>query len=110
MSAVPLEIVEAYRAAIYEVDGPEGLVRLRIDKRDSATDRLLVSAGASTAAFITAYNPASIALCEAENRAAHENLQGELLRGAVPYLPARGVDPRGLWPDEPGFLVLGLAR
>ena len=110
MSAVSREIVEAYRVAIYEVDGPSGIVQFRIDEPNAAMDRLLASAGMGTGAFITAYNPASVALCEAENRAAHENLQGELERRAVAYFAARGLDPTRQWPAEPGFLVLGLAR
>ena len=110
MSTVSREVVDAYRAAIYEVDGPTGSMRLRIDELNAAADRLLAHAGVSTAAFITAYNPASVALCEAENRAAHENLQGALERRSFPHVAARGLDPAKQWPAEPGFLVLGLAR
>ncbi len=110
MSTVSGEIVEAYRTAIYEVDGPFRPIQLRIDEPNTAADRLLAHAGVRTAAFITAYNPASVALCEAENRAAHENLARELERRAFPHFAARGLDPAKQWPAEPGFLVLGLTR
>ncbi len=110
MSAVSPDIVAAYRAAVYEVDDAFGSIRIQIDTWASESDSLLRRAGVDTGFFITAYNPASIALCDAENLAAHETLEVSLRQIGVTYLTARGLDPTDRWPPEAGFFVLGLAR
>src|SRR5579864_5724873 len=111
MTSVSDRLIAAYRGAIYEIDvGPGETIRARIDCRDPAIDAVLARAGARDAAFLTAYNPASFPLCEAENKAAHESLHHEIRARGLTYLPARGADPAGAWLPEPGFFALGIAR
>jgi hypothetical protein len=94
--------IAAYRATIYEIGG----IRLRIGEVNDAVASLLRAARVTTAAIVTAYNPESVALCEAENRAAHENL----IHATAAYdtRSTCATDPTGAWPPEPGLLVLGI--
>ncbi len=102
VTRVPAATLAAYRAAIYEI----GSLRLRIGEDSDAASSLLRDKNVKSAAIVTAYNPESVPLCEAENGAAHENLR----RATVLYasLPTRAIDPTGAWPPEPGVLLLGI--
>lgn len=105
MSPAPDRLLSAYLEAVYEFTADDGTYRLRAGIPDSpGLDWLRGTA--DRWAFITACNPGSVALCEAENEARHENLARELARRAWRHLPARGLDPGDDWPVEPGFLVL----
>lgn len=103
VTRVPAATIAAYRATIYEI----GSIQLRIGERSDAVSSRLRDENVTSAAIVTAYNPESVSLCEAENRAAHENL----LNATVGYvtLPTRAIDPTGAWPPEPGLLVLGIS-
>ena len=102
MTRVPDATIAAYRATIYEV----GTIRMRVGETNDDIASLLREANVTNAAIVTAYNPESAPLCEAENRAAHENL----IHATVAYVtrPSRAIDPTGAWPPEPGLLVLGI--
>ena len=105
-SAIPPQMIAAYEAAEYriEVDPP---IVLRIGQPNEALARLMAGKGMSTAAFLTACNPLGQMLGVADNATRTAALGAELERFAPQVLPARGVDPAGRWPDEPGFLALG---
>lgn len=110
MTLVPPNLIEAYRAAIYEIDVAGSTLALRIGRLAPRLDQLLSEAGVSEGAVLTAYNPASIPLCEAENRAAHENLAREIRHRGLKFFSTRARDSHGNWPDEPGFLIAGVTR
>ena len=63
----------------------------------------------SCAAFITACNPLSQLLSDAENQQRQTELAAELARRSLTYLEGLGQSASGDWPGEPSFLVLGLA-
>src|SRR5579871_3541348 len=98
MTFVSDDLVEAYRNALYEIDADGETIRSRIDRADAAIDTALARAQVREAAFLTAYNPTSVPLCEAENKAAHENLRHGIAARGYASLPARGVDPDNAWP------------
>ena len=103
MTRVPAATVAVYHAATYEI----GAIRLRIGEPNDGIAAMLRAAGAVSAVIVTAYNPESVALCEAENRAAHENLVHAV--AAYETRATCAVDPSGVWPPEPGLLVLGMS-
>lgn len=111
MVAVPEDLHAAYHAAVYEVAPPQGApVRFQAGVPSTDVDALLDERQCSQAVFVTAFNPRSVALCAAENAAAHENLRNDLVARGHAFLPGRGLDPTGVWPPEPSFFVLGLDR
>ena len=58
--------------------------------------------------FITACNPYSQKLADAENGARRSALARELEHAGLVWLPGEGKHPSGDWPAEPSFLVLGV--
>lgn len=105
MAPSPTRLLDAYVNAVYEFTADGASYRLRPGEGDSHGARWL-SANAAEWAFVTACNPGSGALCEAENEARHENLVRELDRRGWRCLPARGLDPAGGWPAERGVVIL----
>lgn len=99
-----------FRRARYRVELASGAVELAIGERSAELDRDLERAGASTWAIVTACNPGSVLLGEEENRRRSAELARRLSDAGGSTHPSTGIDPDGQWPDEPGFLVTGVAR
>lgn len=99
----------AYEATEYRVDeGPRGRFVIRVGARSKDADALLAAADADAWAFITAVNPRSVPLSDAENAARMARLvQVVRERGLVHYAGA-GVATDASWPPEPSLLVLGI--
>ena len=81
---------------------------IRCGERSPPPDALLAESGHDTWAFITAWNPGSIALDTAENRRRMTDLCGRLALLGLPMLEGEGVGTGGDWPPEPSLLVLGI--
>lgn len=105
-SAVPAQMIAAYEAAEYHVQGGTPFV-LRIGQRSAELAMLMADKGMASAAFITACNPHGQLLGAADNVTRTAALGAELERFAPLVLSACGVDPAGRWMDEAGFLALG---
>ena len=67
-------LIAAYRATDYVLFDPDGDVVLNIGRANPAFDRMLDRRAATSAVVVTAYNPHSVVLSEAENRARHAEL------------------------------------
>ncbi len=104
------KLLEAYRATRYEVDGGDDSFVLRIDQPCEALDRLHAEHDVNSSAFITAWNPGSRLCSAGQNRRAQQELVALVDADEMTWLPGRGVDPQGEWPDEAGLLVLGMDR
>jgi len=102
------DLEAAYRAARYRVDTPDGSLELEIGRPAPELDRLLATARVERWAYLTAVNPASIRLEEAENRRRLSRLDLEIARRGWSAHPGAALDPHGEWPAEPSRLVLGL--
>lgn len=105
-SAVPVQMILAYEAAEYHVQGTPPFV-LRIGHYSAELACLMADRGMPSAAFVTACNPQGQLLGAADNATRTNALGAELERFAPLVLSARGVDPAGRWMDEAGFLALG---
>jgi hypothetical protein len=99
--------LDAYRRAVYRVDAPAGSFDLRIGERSERLDALLVEHGVRVWGLVTAVNPGSVRRTDEDNRARTARLCARIEELGRRWLPTRGLDPDGAWPDEPGFLVLG---
>lgn len=105
MSSSSSRLLEAYLQAGYAFDTEGGTCVLRPGHASASAQRWLETR-ASSWGFVTAFNPKSSALCEQENRARHENLLREVAALGWRSIEARGLDPAGEWPEEPGLLIL----
>jgi hypothetical protein len=93
----------AYRATSYRAGG----LRLRVGEVCPPLDAVLAAGGWQGAAFLTAFNPGSVLLSDAENR----RRQAELAAAVAGWscLPGEGVGDADDWPPEPSLLVLGVS-
>ncbi len=103
MSDHPLK--PAYEATDYRVGD---CFTIRCGERSPPLEALLTESGHDTWAFITAWNPGSIALDTAENRRRMTDLAGRIALLGLPMLEGEGVGTGGDWPPEPSLLVLGI--
>lgn len=110
MNTPPPTLLRAYQAAEYHLYLGQELLVFYIDKAQPELDSLLQSYGVSSAAFITAYNPRSQLLDEQSNLAAQAQLETILFAQSLAYLSGCGVDPKGIWPPEPSFMIFGLTQ
>ena len=98
------ELRESYWHTRYTVDG--FVHPIRIGRLSAEADALLAAHLLEEWAYITAYNPLSVALPPAEN----EKRNLELLNDVKQYivLPGEGQGEEGTWPAEKSFFVAGI--
>ncbi len=100
----------AYMATAFVADAPGVRIEIRIGRCHPELDALLAGHGVHAWAFVTAWNPASRLLPDAENAARQRQLRDDLAALCLTSFPGRGVPDRGDWPPEASLLVLGLAE
>jgi len=103
-------LIEAYRTTDYVLfvgDGAE--VTLNIGRHHAGFDRVLEARGVDTAVIVTAFNPRSVVLSEAENTARHARLTGMLESRDLGYALGEGRDPTGHWKAELECVVFGIS-
>lgn len=107
---IPPALLAAYREAEYIVQAADARFSISIDIYSASLEALHRQYHTNSSAVITAYNPRSKRLAIEENDLALQNLEARLVALGYTLLPATGHDQRHQWPDEPGFLVLGISR
>lgn len=107
-SELDASLINAYRETEYRVTQDHPLV-LRVDVPSLELAAIYEAKGATCAAFITACNPFSRELSDADNAMRQAELAAELRRRSLSSFKGVGQHPSGDWPGEPSFLVLGLA-
>jgi hypothetical protein len=103
-------LLTAYVAAHYKVTGAATPFVLRVGHRSAALASVHLANRVNCSAFITAWNPRSVARSESINRASQQRLESELTAIGLTLLAGIGEDPAGVWPGEPSVLVLGILR
>jgi hypothetical protein len=103
------DLIQAYLETDYRVftDPP---ITLRIGVKNSRLDDLLLQESSSSAAFITAWNPFSQLLSGEANAGLQRSLFSDLHALGVIVIEGVGIHPAGVWPGEPSYLILGIAR
>jgi len=103
------DLIAAYRATDYVLFVAEGEeVTLNIGLPNPVFDRVLDRRGAATAVVVTAYNPRSVVLSDAENRSRHRELTALLDERGHDYALGEGRDPTGAWKAELECVVFGI--
>ena len=102
---VPLALRHAYESALYEI-GLEQPIVLQIGQAHPALRARFPQGGV----FLTACNPRSRRLRPAANARRMRALRQIVERMGHDWLPGRGLDPHGLWPDEPSLWIPNLPR
>lgn len=102
-----MTLTEAYQAAHYRIDADPPIV-LRIGQAQPALRSLMPSGSETGGIFLTACNPYSRRLRPAANARRLRALRRAVERLGHAWLPGRGLDPLGQWPDEPSLWIPGL--
>jgi len=108
-SAIPAELIAAYRATTYRVESAALIIDLIIDEFNHELAALHLQNRVKCSAFITAFNPYSIPTSRNANRTAHDALVRHIDSMHLPWLGGVGV---GIDPDcspEQSVLVLGIS-
>jgi len=104
-------LIAAYRATDYVLFvGDGGDVTLNIGRHNPDFDRVLEKRNAETAVVVTAYNPRSVVLSDAENQARHADLTARLDARGCDYALGEGRDPTGHWQAELECVVFGISE
>lgn len=106
------DLRDAYRRTRYAVLDADGSVvaAVRVGETSPDVDAVLADHGATTGAFLTAWNPRSEPRDAAANDAAHARLVAELAAAGVRALPHAGIGDDPAWAPEHGVLVLDMAE
>lgn len=106
-----VSLIEAYRAARYEVDVRGKVLVVTVDQPlPAALEAYLLANDIAAAAFLSAANPRSMVLPEQQNSHRHAALLTALSKLGVRCLDANGCDASAQWPNEPSVLALGIER
>ena len=103
------ELMAAYSAACFDAATPVGLVTLQIGQKNDGVARLYKCRGASSAAYLTAWNPMSVPQTLEQNEAAQAQLIAHLHAHGLTFYEGSGRDPTGQWPPEKSLLIIGIS-
>jgi len=109
MSVIPKELIDAYQATHFRVLEPVSFV-LRIGEFSQFLEDLYRDRGASSAAFLTAWNPYSNETEAVDNEDANDALKRALKDEQIIFYEGIGENPAGEWPSEPSVFALGLSH
>jgi hypothetical protein len=107
-TTIAQSLIESYLNTEYRALG-DLPITLRAGVANPDLGAVLKSFKAENCVFITACNPRSHLFHTHDNEHRQVVLETEISSLGLKYLPGIAVDPFGAWPDEPSFLVFGLA-
>src|SRR5687767_9994874 len=97
-----------YREARYVVEDGNVKLIIRLGDQNAPLNEFLREQGVDTWAFMTAYNPRSTPLTDAENEARQANLIAQLEDAGYTFLEGYGTGDD--WDPEPSLFVLDISR
>jgi hypothetical protein len=100
---ISADLICAYEAAHYWVDFPTGRIVLKIDQPFAGIDGF---GGRSRLAIVTACNPFSEVLGDAENAERQALLIDAVEAAGLEWFHAAGVDAQEKWTPEPSLAIL----
>lgn len=98
----------SYRSTTYFVDHPGGAFGIRLGEPCARLDALLAAHGTSCWAYVTACNPHSQRLPDADNAVRHADLLARVQAAGHVFYLGRGTPDGGNWKPEQSLLILGL--
>src|SRR5437773_287291 len=104
------ELQRAYLDTTFVAFALDSEIRIRVGQQNTALNDLLRKHGASTWAFITAYNPGSVLLDSSENEQRQKQLESDLRACGYVLILGAGEPGTNDSPAERSVLVLGMER
>lgn len=109
-TAIPDELVAAYRATEYQVLSSTHPFVLRIGQQSENLVHLFAQTGKTGATFITAENPFSQTTTMQENAANQARLRQDLTAAKAIIFEGYGQGKDPAWPAEASYLAIGISR
>jgi hypothetical protein len=103
------ELIQAYRETHYRVEGVDPFT-LMVGQVSAEVLKAFAKRGVKSCAFVTAWNPYSIALKPEENTILERKLNLHLNAQRLSHTPGEGVHPSNGWHGERSFLVWGVSE
>ncbi len=100
-------LVQAYRETDYTVCASPAFV-LRVDAPCPQLSAYYARQGIAAACLLTAWNPRSEPLGDAENQARQTRLEAQLQQAGWRWVRAVAAHPHNGWPPEPGCFIEGM--
>lgn len=107
-SKISDNLIEAYLATNFHVNVKEEFI-LNVGHFSRPLSDLHKSHECDTSAIITALNPLGVVQSDEENKKKNRTLK-RIAEERYAVIEAAGVDPKGEWPAEASFLILGISR
>jgi hypothetical protein len=105
---IPEDIWRAYASTLFRATVVGHDIRIRVGDVDPNLDDVLDARGATTWAYITAWNPQSRLLTRGENDWNQQSLRADLERAGFAVFEGHGEPPDANWEPEASLLVLGI--
>ncbi len=99
VSTAPEDLRRAYASALYHIER-YAPATFTTNTAPGDVARWLDALGAHSATVVTAWNPFSERLPDAENEAAGTELRRAVVDAGLAYVDARGTDPEGVWSED----------
>jgi hypothetical protein len=103
-------LLAAYRRTRFCADTALGRIVIRVGEGHPELDAIVRGTGCETWAYVTAFNPGSVRLSDAENDTRQRELEDGLSQLGHPMFPGEGIGDDGMWPPERSVLVLEIER
>ena len=97
MAKISDHLWQAYKTTSFEANLPSGTITIRIEERCPSLDQELLLRSFDSWAFITASNPGSKGLSEAENMQRHDELIQAIEDLTYPFFAGEGVPAPPAW-------------
>lgn len=107
-TALSPDLIKAYEATEFHVTAMPPFV-LGVNRYCGKLDRLFKNWEATSATFITAYNPYSESLATEENALRNQRLQADIKNLGFRSIGGFGTHPDGEWESEDSFFVLDIS-
>ena len=101
--------IQAYRETQYRVEGASPFT-LKVGHVSEEVLTVFVQRGLKSCAFVTAWNPYSIALKPEENAIRERKLNLDLNAQGLEHTPGEGVHPSNGWVGERSSLIWGVSE
>lgn len=102
-----------YDATTYRIEGPEGPIDIRVGRANPKVDALLRRVGGNDLddwAFITAWNPRSVATPADANASAQSRLLAAVRERGLVFLEGDGIPDHPGWCVERSIWIAGITR
>ena len=103
------DLIQAYRETHYRAEGATPFT-LRVGQVSEEVIKAFEECGLKSCAFVTAWNPYSIALKPEENAIRERKLNLHLNAQGLAHTPGEGVHPSNGWTGERSSLIWGVSE